>query len=531
MNPLLSVSHLSIGFTLETGIKMAVEDLSFSIQPGEVFALIGESGSGKSLTALSLLQLLPKDLVHYPSGSITFNGQEILGANEAFLESLRGNDIAMIFQEPMTSLNPLQTIGKQIGEALQIHTSLTKAQIKERIYELLRQVQLESLTPRLDAYPHELSGGQRQRVVIAIALACEPKLLIADEPTTALDVSVQHHILSLLQTIQKERNMAMLFITHDLRLVKHFAHRIGVMQEGKLVESGTIEEVLHSPKHPYTQKLLAAIPTFTAAPIDAQSRVILKADNLSVSVKTKTSFFSKAQQRSLIEDISLHVHQGETLGIVGESGSGKTTLAMALLRLFPCQGHITFENTIITQATASTLRSLRKKFQVVFQDPFASLNPKMSIGEIIAEGPKAHALFKDQSSLRNAIHQVLEEVGLEPEMQYRYPHEFSGGQRQRIAIARALILKPSLLLLDEPTSALDVSVQLTILELLQQLQKKYQLAMIFISHDLDVIKAISHNVLVLQEGKRIEYGPTSHVLSHPTTDYTKMLVTHRLSES
>lgn len=517
--PLLTVNNLSVSFYNQSLKSKVVDDVSFSIEKGEVVALIGESGSGKSITALSLTKLLPNAGTIHPDSRIYFDGQELSTANEQSLQRIRGGKIAMIFQEPMTSLNPLHTIEKQISEVLRLHGGLTPQAIRERVEELLFYVQLGSLKSRLNAYPHELSGGQRQRVMIAMALACNPALLIADEPTTALDVTVQAEILKLLKKIQAEQQMSMLFITHDLSIVRKIASRVCVMYKGRMVEQGKVEEVFSHPKHPYTQHLLSAQPGNLPVLYAENAPEILHAANINVSFKAGQSFFGKQQRTQVLDNVSLSLKEGQTLGVVGESGSGKSTLAMAILRLIPASGMIVFMGKHLDTLKQEQMRHVRKELQIVFQDPFASLNPRMSIASIIAEGLRAHDCLDPA-----AINQVLMEVGLDPEVKDRYPHEFSGGQRQRIAIARALVLKPKLIILDEPTSALDISVQAQIIDLLRHLQQKYTLSMLFISHDLRVIRAISHDIVVLKDGKIVEQGTTESILSNPQTAYTQLLV-------
>ena len=524
---LLSVSNLSIAFRGNPD-SLVAEDISFTIDKGEVLALIGESGSGKSVTALSILQLLGNS-AYYPSGTITFDNQELMGMGDKDLQRIRGNRIAMIFQEPMTSLNPLHTIERQISETLFLHKGLSKKAAKKRVFELLHLVQLGSLASRLDAYPHELSGGQRQRVMIAMALACEPELLIADEPTTALDVTIQAEILELLKEIQSHTNMAMLFITHDLHIVKKIADNVCVMQHGHIVERGTVEQIFTAAQHPYTLQLLHSQPKESRVPISAAAKEIFSVARLSVRLPGKKSFFGRDLTPPILSDISFSIKEGHTLGIVGESGSGKSTLAMAALKLIKSKGMIVYAGNQIDTLGGETLRKLRQKLQIVFQDPFASLNPRMTVEDILGEGLKAHEIGKTKEEKTAMIIAALSEVGLDPQVKDRYPHEFSGGQRQRIAIARALILKPALIILDEPTSALDVSVQAQIIDLLSNLQQKHKLTLLFISHDLRIIKAISHHVIVMKEGKIVERGETEALFSHPRSKYTKMLVESSLA--
>jgi len=517
--PLLTVHNLSIAFA----DNIVVDNVSFSVDKGEVVALIGESGSGKSVTALSVLQLLSGSNVKL-SGSIMFDQQELMHTSARFLQTIRGNRIAMIFQEPMTSLNPLHTIERQISETLFYHKKLSKKAARARVIELLKLVQLDSMCQRLGAYPHELSGGQRQRVMIAMALACEPDLLIADEPTTALDVTVQSGVLDLLQDIQKRTNMAMLFITHNLPIVHKIAHRVCVMQHGHIVEQGTVKQIFSSATHPYTKLLLNSQPSVKRIPISKNAAEIFAVDGLNVEVTTEKTFFSRKKYISILNKVSFTVQEGHTLGIVGESGSGKSTLALAALKLIRSTGKIVFSGTSINALPTDELRRLRQKLQIVFQDPFASLNPRMSVADILSEGLKAHNIGANDAEKTKLINQALKEVGLDPKISQRYPHEFSGGQRQRIAIARALILNPSLVILDEPTSALDVSVQAQIIDLLIQLQLKHQLTLLFISHDLRIVRAISHHVIVMKDGKIVEHGETEDIFAHPQSEYTKMLI-------
>ncbi len=520
--PLLTVDRLSIAFH-ETNAQHVVEDVSFTIEPGEVMALIGESGSGKSLTALSVMRLLPQAATLSTESQIHFEDSALTTMTERELQSIRGSKIAMIFQEPMTSLNPLHRIGRQIGEVLKLHSTLSGREIEGRVLELLDDVQLGGLKTRLNAYPHELSGGQRQRVMIAMALACNPALLIADEPTTALDVTVQAEILKLLKKLQEERQMAMLFITHDLHMVQKIAHKVCVMTKGRIVEQGTVQEIFTQPQHDYTKRLLSAQPTNLAPLANPDAPEMLRLEDISVAFMQKRRFFGKAPTIRVLDNVSFAVKEGQTLGVMGESGSGKSTLAMAILRLIPYTGTTVFMGMQLNMLQKEAMRAMRKELQIVFQDPFASLNPRMSVGEIISEGLRAHGMAP-----LNAIDEVLKEVGLDPGIQHRYPHEFSGGQRQRIAIARALVLKPTLLILDEPTSALDISVQAQIIDLLHGLQQKYTLTMIFISHDLRVIRAMSHAIVVLKDGRIVEQGHTNAILESPQTSYTQLLIRNSL---
>jgi microcin C transport system ATP-binding protein len=528
---LLQVDNLSVAFSDGAGSQRRVVDgISFSLQQGEFVAIVGESGSGKSVTALSLMQLLPKSKVTYPSGgSIIFEGKDLLTSTLSQLKRIRGNNISMIFQEPLTSLNPVHTIGKQISESLLLHQQLTKRKLKQKILELLDTVELTTLKHRLKAYPHELSGGQRQRVMIAIALANQPKLLIADEPTTALDVTVQQHILTLLKKLQHEHGMTVLFITHDLSIVRKMANRTYVMHEGKIVESGATANLFATPQHAYTKKLLSSEPQGTPAPIPSDTPIILTTEKLVVNFTLKKNFFGKVTQSiCAVNQVTLSLKQGETLGIAGESGSGKSTLAFALLRLIHSNGPITLLSQRLDLLKGKSLRPLRKDMQIIFQDPFSSLNPRMSISQIIEEGLLAHHMGASILERRQYVQEALVEVGLEPEMANRYPHEFSGGQRQRVAIARAIVLKPKLIIFDEPTSALDVVLQLQIIELLRKLQLSHQLSYIFISHDLRVIRTLSHRIMIMKDGHVVETGKTEDIFTKPQTDYTKELISASL---
>jgi microcin C transport system ATP-binding protein len=525
MAPLLHVHDLSVSFDTPGGEVQAVRHLSLAINTGETVALLGESGSGKSVTALSLLQLLPYPLAHHPSGSIRFQGQELLGAKKALLQQIRGNRIAMIFQEPMTSLNPLHTIEKQIDEVLFIHKALSRTAAHTRTLELLRLVGLPEAEQRLGAYPHQLSGGERQRVMIAMALANEPDLLIADEPTTALDVTIQAQILALLKDLQARFDMALLLITHDLRIVRKIADRVCVMTQGEIVESGPAADVFAHPRHAYTRRLLAAEPqgpppvASTDAPVLLAGREMKVWFPIKAGVLRRTVGYVKA-----VDGITVTVREGHTVGVVGESGSGKTTLGLAVLRLLRSEGHIQFCGQEIQELSSQRLRRLRRAMQIVFQDPYGSLSPRMSVGQIIEEGLRAHKLGGGAEERRALIDQVLQEVGLDSEACDRYPHEFSGGQRQRIAIARALVLRPRLVVLDEPTSALDLLVQAQIVALLRDLQVRHRLAYLFISHDLRVVRALSHEILVMYAGRVVEHGPTDEIFARPTHPYTKALL-------
>jgi len=524
---LLTIENLSVHFHRPNQPStVAVKGLSFSLAQGETLALVGESGSGKSVSALSILGLLPYPMASHPTGSILFEGQELLNAPEGFLRKIRGHDIGMIFQEPMTALNPLHTIEQQIAESLIIHKGMTRSQARKRVVELLHLVGFGDGVSRLDAYPHQLSGGQRQRVMIAMALACEPKLLIADEPTTALDVTIQAGILDLISQLQQQFQMGLLLISHDLGMVAKMAKDIVVMRQGKMVESGYTGEVLRNPQHPYTQHLIAAEPSGHPLPIPKSTHSILEAKDLKVTFKgKKKSWISKGSQDVYaVDGISFSLSGGETIGIVGESGSGKSTLAYAVLRLVASQGQINFKGINLQGLPRKALRPMRPQMQIIFQDPFSSLNPRLSVGQIVAEGLEIHQKTLTTQEITARVQTILQEVGLDEEARHRYPHEFSGGQRQRIAIARALILKPSLLILDEPTSALDRSIQAGVIDLLRDLQARHQLAYLFISHDLKVVRAMSHRIMVMKEGKIIEEGDTETIFQNPKTLYTKALI-------
>jgi microcin C transport system ATP-binding protein len=531
MTALLEVRDLSVTFDVGRGRTFtAVDHVSFDLDRGETLALVGESGSGKSVTALSVLQLLPYPIAKHPNGSIRFKGEELMGAPERLLRSVRGNRIAMIFQEPMTSLNPLHTIEKQIGETLRIHKGLSGSAARDRIVELLRLVGLGAQAEkRLDAYPHQLSGGQRQRVMIAMALANEPDLLIADEPTTAVDVTIQAQLLKLLRELQERLGMAMLFITHDLNIVRKLAHRICVMQQGRIVETGGVHDVFTAPKHEYTRHLLAAEPKGEPAPPPPDARTVLAARDIRVWFPIKAGVFRHTVGHvKAVDGVDVTLKEGHTLGVVGESGSGKTTLGLALLRLESSTGTIEFDGRAIQDLRASALRPLRREMQIVFQDPFGSLSPRLSIGEIIEEGLRIHRIGTAEEREAMII-DALNEVRLDPETRHRYPHEFSGGQRQRVAIARALVLKPRLLVLDEPTSALDMSVQAQIVDLLRELQVRHRLAYLFISHDLRVVRALADEVMVLKDGKVVERGPAAQIFESPREPYTRALIAAAIS--
>jgi len=522
MSGVLEVQNLSVSFRQDGRDHPAVKGVSFRVEQGETVALVGESGSGKSVTALSTVSLLPESAT--VTGSITYNGQQMVGAPEARLRSVRGNDISFIFQEPMTSLNPLHTLEKQLSESIRLHQGLSGDAVRARILELLHKVGIRDPESRLGAYPHQLSGGQRQRVMIAMALANGPDLLIADEPTTALDVTIQAQILQLLVDLKREEDMSLLFITHDLGIVRRFADRVCVMKDGEIVESGPTAEIFADPQHPYTQMLLAAEAAGTPGPVPADAAEVVRTEGLRVwfpiqrGLMKRTVGYVKA-----VNDASITVRAGETLGIVGESGSGKTTLALAIMRLISSQGAIRYEGQDIQGWRSRQLRPLRRDMQIVFQDPYGSLSPRMTIEQIVAEGLGVHGVAPGQDK-RQMVADILTEVGLDPSMMHRYPHEFSGGQRQRIAIARAMILRPKLLVLDEPTSALDMTVQVQIVELLRALQRRHNLAYLFISHDLKVVRALSHKLIVMKQGDIVEAGSADQVFADPQQTYTRTLM-------
>ena len=523
--PLLSVRNLSVSFRQGGTDNLAVDRVSFDIAAGETLALVGESGSGKSVSALSVLKLLPYPAASHPSGSILFNGQDLLGKDDRDLLAVRGNDISMIFQEPMTSLNPLHSVERQVSEMLKLHQGMSEKQARERVLDLLDQVGIREAEKRLGSYPHQLSGGQRQRVMIAMALANEPKLLIADEPTTALDVTVQAQILELLAELKRQRGMSMLFITHDLGIVRRIADRVCVMTQGRIVESGPTAEIFDKPQHDYTRHLLAAEPKGKPPQADPSAETVMTGEQVKVWFPVKRGFFRKTVDHvKAVDGIDVTVRAGQTLGVVGESGSGKTTLGLALARMISSEGAIRFGGRAIDGYSFRQMRPLRKELQIVFQDPFGSLSPRMSISEIVEEGMAIHfpALSREERDAR--VVSVLEEVGLDPASRHRYPHEFSGGQRQRIAIARAMVLNPRFVMLDEPTSALDMSVQAQVVDLLRDLQKKHNLAYLFISHDLKVVRALANDVIVMRNGRIVEYGPARQIFENPQTDYTRALI-------
>ena len=524
-DPLLEVKDLCVSFGHGEREVKAVKHVSLSIKRGETVALVGESGSGKSVTALSIMQLLPYPFAHHPCGSIQYEGQELVGAGPSLMRAVRGNDISVIFQEPMTSLNPLHTIEKQLAESLRLHTTLQGKAAKDRILELLDLVGIRNAESRLNAYPHELSGGQRQRVMIAMALANEPDLLIADEPTTALDVTIQAQILALLQNLQSRLGMALLLITHDLGIVRKMADRIHVMNGGEVVEHNDAASLFSNPQHEYTRHLLSAEPGELSPRDVDEPPTVIEARDIHVRFPIKGGLFGRVKSYvHACDGISLSVKAGRTVGVVGESGSGKTTLGLALLKLIPSEGEIFFQGEPIHQRKASELRSLRKHMQIVFQDPFGSLSPRMTVLNIIEEGLKVHQPELSAAEREALVTQSLIEVDLPTDILNRFPHEFSGGQRQRIAIARAMVLKPELVILDEPTSALDMSVQSQIVDLLLDLQQRHQLAYLFISHDLKVIRALSDEIMVMQQGKIVEYGNAKQILEAPQETYTQELM-------
>jgi microcin C transport system ATP-binding protein len=521
---LLEVNDLSVAFRHGTRETLAVDRISFSIGMRETVALVGESGSGKSVTALSVMKLLPYPAAHHPSGSVRFKGQELLHLPEHEIRRVRGDDISIIFQEPMTSLNPLHTIEKQIAEILLLHRGLTGRAARARTLELLTQVGIPDPEGRLESYPHQLSGGQRQRVMIAMALANEPDLLIADEPTTALDVTVQAQILKLLKDLQTRLGMSMLFITHDLGIVRKLAEFVCVMSQGKIVEQGPVERVFTAPAHPYTRALLAAEPKPDPAPLQPDAPIVVETKNLKVWFPIKRGVLRKVVGHiKAVDGVSIEVRKGETLGIVGESGSGKTTLGLAILRLISSDGPIVFMGKTIQSLRFEGMRPFRRDMQIVFQDPYGSLSPRMSVSDIVEEGLWVHHPKMSDEEREQRVVRALVDVGLDPETRFRYPHEFSGGQRQRIAVARAIVLEPTFVVLDEPTSALDMLIQAQIVDLLRDLQKRRNLTYLFISHDLRVVAALASRLLVMRHGKVVEEGPAVDLFKHPQSDYTRAL--------
>ena len=522
MSLLLDVKNLNIRFRQDGEETHAVRNVSFQVHKGETVALVGESGSGKSVTALSTVQLLG-DSAH-ADGSIAYDGAEMIGADERELRRVRGNDISFIFQEPMTSLNPLHTIEKQLAESIELHQGLRGAAVTNKIVQLLNQVGIRDAESRLGSYPHQLSGGQRQRVMIAMALANDPELLIADEPTTALDVTIQAQILDLLAELKQRKKMSLLFITHDLTIVRKIADRVCVMKNGEIVETGPTAEIFANPQHPYTQMLLAAESTGVPDPVAPDAPVVLETKSAKIWFPIQRGLLKRTVGHiKAVNDATLTVRAGETVGVVGESGSGKTTLALAIMRLIKSEGQIQFLGHDIHGLNQKQMRPLRTDMQIVFQDPYGSLSPRMTVVQIIAEGLTIHEIDPTRDR-REMVGEIMTEVGLDPALMDRYPHEFSGGQRQRIAIARAMILRPKLLVLDEPTSALDMTVQVQIVDLLRALQQKYQLAYLFISHDLKVVRALSHKVMVMKQGDVVEAGDADAIFDAPQTDYTRALM-------
>ena len=522
MNAVMQARNLNVTFRQEGAETRAVRNVSFNIERGETVALVGESGSGKSVTALSTVSLLPESAEI--TGSVTYEGAQISGASEAELRRVRGNDISFIFQEPMTSLNPLHTLEKQLTESIRLHQGLTGRAVRTQILELLQRVGIPDPEERLKSYPHELSGGQRQRVMIAMALANGPNLLIADEPTTALDVTIQAQILELLAKLKDDEGMSMLFITHDLGIVRRFADRVYVMKDGEIVEQGETGALFENPRHRYTRQLLSATSAGVPDPVPVGAKTVVETDSLRIWFPIKRGLLRHTVGHiKAVNSATLSVRAGETLGIVGESGSGKTTLALAILRLISSEGPVILMNHEIQKLNSKKMRPLRSEMQIVFQDPYGSLSPRMTVEEIIAEGLAIHPVDSDRDH-RSMVTEIMREVGLDPATMHRYPHEFSGGQRQRIAIARAMILRPKLLVLDEPTSALDMTVQVQIVELLRNLQKRHKLAYLFISHDLKVVRALSHKVMVMKRGDVVEQGDAAQVFDNPQTNYTRQLM-------
>ncbi|MGA3397899.1 MAG: ABC transporter ATP-binding protein [Acetobacteraceae bacterium] len=518
---LVEVANLSVAF----GDKRVVDNASFTLDRGETLALVGESGSGKSLTALSLLQLLPPGGSN-PTGRILLDGRQMIGADPATLHRARGDVAGMVFQEPMTSLNPLHRIGRQVAEAITLHRRLPRAALRARVIEVLNQAGFPAAESRLDAFPHQLSGGQRQRVMIAMALANDPALLIADEPTTALDVTIQAQILELLAKLKSARSLALLLITHDLQIVRRYADSVCVMQGGQIVEAGRVADIFAAPAHPYTRMLLAAVPKGAPTPLPNDAPIVLEADDVRVHFPIRRGVLRRVVGAvRAVDGVSISVRAGETVGLVGESGSGKTTMGLAALRLEHAQGRVRFDGVDIATLDRRALRRLRARAQIVFQDPFGSLSPRFSVGEIVAEGLRVHEPALSRAECASRVAAELEEVGLSADSAERYPHEFSGGQRQRIAIARAMVLKPRFVVLDEPTSALDMSVQAQIVELLRRLQQVHGLAYLFISHDLKVVRALAHRIVVLRGGRVVEQGAADEVFARPREDYTRALMT------
>ncbi|MCK5283986.1 MAG: ABC transporter ATP-binding protein [Alphaproteobacteria bacterium] len=523
---LLQIKNLCVDFKTSNGIFRAVDNMSFNIKRGQTVALVGESGSGKSVSALSIMQLLPyPQAMHTEKSSIIFENKELIGKDETYMKSIRGQKIGMIFQEPQSALNPLHTIEKQIIEVLFLHQNMSKKDAYKRVIELIELVGLKSMKDRMNAYPHELSGGQRQRVMIAMALANNPELLIADEPTTALDVTIQAQILELLHSLKERLNMALLMITHDLSIVEKMADHVCVMKNGRIVEQENCRKLFSNPKHKYTKNLLNAQPKDNANELKPDAPIILNGTNIKIHFPKKKNFFGKVTEWiKAVDNINIVARKGQTIGIVGESGSGKTTLGLGLLRLIDSEGTITFNGQNISNFNRKNMLPLRKDMQIVFQDPFASLSPRMSVGQIIGEGLSIHRKTLSKEDREQLVIKALEDVYMDPETRHRYPHEFSGGQRQRICIARAIVLKPKFVVLDEPTSALDLSVQAEIIDLLHELQDKHELSYIFISHDLRVIRAMAHELIVMQNGRIVESGAAKDIFKNPKKDYTKELL-------
>ncbi|MFN7662278.1 MAG: ABC transporter ATP-binding protein [Alphaproteobacteria bacterium] len=525
IKPLLTIKDLSVGFKTESGNSLIVDHISFDIHPGESVALVGESGSGKSLTALSIVRLLPYPEAYHPSGEVVFDGIDVGRAPGEELRALRNKKIGFVFQDPLTSLNPLHKIGDQVMEVLILHQKMSTQKAAQEALELLKLVSINEPESKMNAYPFQLSGGERQRVMIAIAIANKPDLLIADEPTTALDVTVQAQILSILQNLQKKFGMALLIISHDLTVVKKIAQRVLVMHKGKIIEEGQTAKIFKSPQHSYTKKLLEAVPSGMMKVPGKEQPLLLEAQNVTVSFpRSRLSWFKKTQDFQALKGANFNIHVGETLGLVGESGSGKSTLAFSVLRLQKFQGKIVFQGQSLSDINSTEMRGIRKSLQLVFQDPYSSLNPKMTINQLVTEGLKFHFPTLAESDVIQKVRQALEDVQLSEDFLNRYPHELSGGQRQRVAIARALILKPKLIVLDEPTSSLDLSIQAHVLGILKDLQKKYKTSFLFISHDLRVIKSISHRVIVMKKGQIIEEGTAEEIFLNPKTPYTQELI-------
>ncbi len=523
---ILEIKNLHVEFKTPSGLFHAVKGVSLDIERGETVALVGESGSGKSVSALSIMKLLPYPAAYHREGSsILFEGEELINKGETYMRAIRGQQIGMIFQEPQSALNPLHTIDKQIGEVLRIHQGMNKDAANRRILELLDMVGLPKIKDRLKAYPHELSGGQKQRVMIAMALANNPELLIADEPTTALDVTVQAQILDLLEDLKRQLNMSLLLITHDLSVVEKMADKVCVMRHGELLETNNAKDLFEKPSHDYTKMLLSTRPHGTVKPINNNAKTLVSGDDIKVHFPNKKNFFGKVISHvKAVDGIDINIKRGQTLGVVGESGSGKTTLGLAVIKLLASTGEINFDGREISELGRGDMRPLRSRMQIVFQDPYASLSPRMSVAQIIGEGLKLHRPELSRAELEALVIKALEDVHMNPETRHRYPHEFSGGQRQRIAIARAIVLAPEFIILDEPTSALDVSVQSEIVDLLRELQEKHELSYMFISHDLRVVRAMSHNVLVMKDGAIVEQGSAEEIFNAPKEKYTKTLL-------